>query len=279
MSNDPTVSTDWLAERLEDPSVVIIDATWFMPGTPRDARAEHAERHIPGAVFFDIDEISDHANPLPHMLAEPADFAVHARRLGVEPHSKVVVYDAQGLFSAARVWWNFRAMGHDAVWVLDGGLPKWIAEAHALETGWPEREHGEFKAHPKAELVRSIDQVRAALDTKSAQLVDARSGERFRAETPEPRAGLRSGHMPGACSVPSASVVVDGRLADAATLESLFSNAGVVLTAPIITTCGSGVSAAILSLGLARLGRWDAPIYDGSWTEWGGRTDTPIAVG
>ncbi len=279
MTDDPTVSTDWLAEHLEDPSVIIIDATWFMPGTPRDARAEHAERHIPGAVFFDIDEISDHSNPLPHMLAEPKDFAVHARRLGVEPDSKVVVYDAQGLFSAARVWWNFRAMGHDAVWVLDGGLPKWIAEAHALETGWPERPHGEFKAHPKPELVKSLDEVRAALETEAAQVVDARPAARFTGETPEPRAGLRSGHMPGALSLPSSAVVHDGRLADKAALEKIFAEAGVTLGEPVITTCGSGVSAAILSLGLARVGQWDAPVYDGSWTEWGGRADTPVVTG
>jgi len=279
MTQDPTVSTDWLAERLGDANLVVIDATWFMPGTPRDARAEHAERHIPGAVFFDIDEISDHANPLPHMLAEPPDFAVHARRLGVEPDSKVVVYDAQGLFSAPRVWWNFRAMGHDAIWVLDGGLPKWIAEARPLEVGWPENAHGEFKAHPKPELVRSIDQVRAALEQKSAQVVDARPGDRFRAEVPEPRAGLRGGHMPGAVSLPASAIIVNGRLADKAVLKRRFSAAGVDLGAPIITSCGSGVSAAILSLGLARLGRWDAPVYDGSWTEWGGRSDTPVAVG
>jgi thiosulfate/3-mercaptopyruvate sulfurtransferase len=279
MTKDPTVSTDWLAERLDDPGVIVIDATWFMPGSPRDARAEHAERHIPGAVFFDIDEIADHASLLPHMLADAADFAMHARRLGVEPQSKIVVYDGQGLFSAARVWWNFRAMGHDAVWVLDGGLPQWIVEARPLEVGWPERTHGEFKAHPNADLVRSIDQVRAALDDKSVQVVDARPGERFRGEAPEPRAGLRSGHMPGALSVPAASIITDGRLAEGPVLERQFLAAGVDLEGPIITTCGSGVSAAVLSLGLARLGRWDASLYDGSWTEWGGRTDTPVVTG
>jgi thiosulfate/3-mercaptopyruvate sulfurtransferase len=280
MTQDPMVSTDWLLARLDDPGVIIIDATWFMPGTPRDARAEHAERHIPGAVFFDIDEISDHSNPLPHMLPEPADFAVHARRLGVEPDSIVVVYDAQGLFSAARVWWMFRVMGHDQVFVLDGGLPKWIAEAHPLELGWPERPHGEFKAHLQPDLVRSLDQVRGALSSGAEQLVDARAAARFTGAAPEPRAGLKSGHMPGARNVPSATLVTaDGGLADAATLKTLFDDAGVDLDKPIVTTCGSGVSAAILSLGLARLGRLDAPVYDGSWSEWGGRDDTPVATG
>jgi len=279
-ADDPMVTTDWLAEHLDDPDVIIVDATWFMPGTPRDARAEHAERHIPGAVFFDIDEISDHANPLPHMLAEPADFAIHARRLGVEPNSTVVVYDAHGLLSAPRVWWNFRVMGHQRVHVLDGGLPKWIAEAHPLEAGWPQREHGEFKAHPHPELVRSLDQVRAALESRAEQVLDARSAARFTAEEPEPREGLRSGHMPGALNLPWSGVVAaDGTLADTDTLRGLFSNAGVDLAGPIVTSCGSGISAAILALGLARLGRWDVPVYDGSWTEWGGRTDTLVATG
>ena len=280
MFQDPTLSTQWLSTHLEEPDLVIVDATWFMPGTPRDARAEHAERHIPGAVFFDIDEISDHSNPLPHMLPEPADFAVHARRLGVEPGSRVVVYDAQGIFSAPRVWWHFRAMGHENTFVLDGGLPKWIAEGHAVEAGWPLRPHGEFKAHPDTGLVRDLEQVRAALAGGTEQLVDARAAARFTGETPEPRAGLRGGHMPGARNVPSASVITpQGTLADAPTLETLFAEAGVDLDRPIVTTCGSGVSAAILSLGLARLGRLRAPVYDGSWTEWGGRDDTPVVKG
>ena len=280
MFQDPTLSTQWLSTHLEEPDLVIVDATWFMPGTPRDARAEHAERHIPGAVFFDIDEISDHSNPLPHMLPEPADFAVHARRLGVEPSSRVVVYDGHGIFSAPRVWWSFRAMGHANTFVLDGGLTKWIAEAHPVEAGWPLRDHGEFKAHPDAGLVRDIEHVRAALAGGTEQLVDARPAGRFTGETQEPRAGLRSGHMPGARNVPSSSVITpQGTLADAASLERLFAEAGVDLDRPIVTTCGSGVSAAILSLALARLGRVNVPVYDGSWTEWGGRDDTPVVTG
>ena len=280
MFQDPTLSTQWLSTHLEEPDLVIVDATWFMPGTPRDARAEHAERHIPGAVFFDIDEISDHSSPLPHMLPEPADFAVHARRLGVEPGSRVVVYDAQGIFSAPRVWWSFRAMGHANTFVLDGGLPKWIAEGHPVEAGWPMRPHGEFKAHADAGLVRDLFQVRAALAGGTEQLVDARPAARFTGEAPEPRPGLRGGHMPGARSVPSSSVITpQGTLADAAVLEKLFAEAGVDLDRPIVTTCGSGVSAAILSLALARLGRLNVSVYDGSWTEWGGRDDTPVVKG
>src|SRR5665213_1242314 len=193
-NDDPMVSTDWLAERLGSPGLVIIDATWFMPGTPRDARAEHAEQHIPGAVFFAIDEIADHANPLPHMLPDPAEFAVHARRLGVEPDSDVVVYDSQGLFSAPRVWWTFRAMGHAATAVLDGGLPKWMAEDHPVERGWPQNPHGEFKATFDAGLEPDLAPVRGAVESHDEQILDARAAARFLGADPEVRGGMTEGH-------------------------------------------------------------------------------------
>jgi thiosulfate/3-mercaptopyruvate sulfurtransferase len=280
VSDDPMVSTAWLADHLEDANVILLDATWYMPGGDRDARAEHAQAHIPGALFIDIDEVSDHSNPLPHMLAEPHDFATHARRLGVEPTSTVVVYDSHGLFSAPRIWWSFRVMGHDNIRVLDGGLPKWIAEGRPVETGWPQKPHGEFKAHFDPSLVRTLAEVLTALTDGDAQLLDARAAPRFTGEAPEPRPGLRGGHMPGARNLPSQAVVAaDGRLKSAEELEQLFAQAGIDLNRPIVTTCGSGVSAAILALALARLGRDGAPVYDGSWTEWGGRTDTPVVTG
>jgi thiosulfate/3-mercaptopyruvate sulfurtransferase len=274
------VSTEWLAARLDAPDLVVIDATWHMPGDPRDARADYAARHIPGAEYFDIDEVADRSSLLPHMLPDPQEFATRVRRMGVEPSSRVVVYDTPGLFSAPRVWWMFRVMGHENVAVLDGGLTKWIAEARPLEAGWVQKPHGEFKAHFDAGLVRDLDQVRAALDTGEAQLLDARSSDRFTGTAPEPRPGLRSGHMPGARNLPWAAVVAaDGALAPREDLERAFEGAGVDLEQPIVTTCGSGVSAAILSLALARLGHWRVPVYDGSWTEWGGRADTPVATG
>lgn len=279
---DPLVSTDWLAGRLGDPGIKVLDATWYMPGTPRDPEAEYADGHIPGAMRFDIDAISDHASELPHMLSAPADFATAMRRLGVNAASFVVVYDSEGLFSAPRAWWNLRAMGHDAVAVLDGGLPRWIAEGRPLETGWREAGHGDFKAHPVSTLIADLDRVRDALDSGLARVVDARAAPRFRGDVPEPRPGLRSGHMPGAVNVPWSAVVgaaPDVALRSAKELRSVFEAAQVDLSAPIITTCGSGISASVLALALARLGRFDVPVYDGSWTEWGGRLDTPVATG
>jgi thiosulfate/3-mercaptopyruvate sulfurtransferase len=277
---DPMVSTDWLTAHLDQPDVAIIDATWFMPGSSRDAAAEYAERHIPGAVYFGIDDICDHASTLPHMLSAPADFAVAARRLGVRRDSKVVVYDAHGLFSAPRVWWTFRAMGHAETFVLDGGLRTWIAEGKPLESGWRTPEHGDFKAHLDPALVRDLEAVRAALESGSEQVLDARPADRFAGRAPEPRAGQRSGHMPGAKSLPWNSVLyMDGALAPAPDLLMAFDSAGVDLTAPIVTTCGSGVSASLLALALARIGRPDVAVYDGSWSEWGSRSDTPVVTG
>jgi thiosulfate/3-mercaptopyruvate sulfurtransferase len=276
----PLVSTDWLAEHLGDPDLVVLDGSWHMPADGRDAKAEYGAAHIPGAVFFDIDAISDHASPLPHMLPTPAAFATAVRRLGAGAGSTVVVYDTVGVFSAPRVWWSFRAMGHAKVFVLDGGLKKWVAEGHPVEAGWREAEHGEFKAHPQAALIAGLETVRVALAGGETQVVDARSAIRFRGEAPEPREGLRAGHMPGARNVPWSGVVTsDGVLAAPAQLMAAFEAAGVDPAAAIITTCGSGISASILALALARLGRDDVAVYDGSWSEWGARTDTPVATG
>jgi thiosulfate/3-mercaptopyruvate sulfurtransferase len=273
------VTTDWLAARLGEPELAIIDATWFMPDAGRDAAAEFAQRHIPGAVFFDIDEVSDHASGLPHMLSAPQDFAVAARRLGVRRDSTVIVYDTHGLVSAARAWWNFRVMGHADAFVLDGGLAKWIAEGWPVESGWPTPSHGDFKAHFNPALVRDLEEVRAALESGVAQVIDARSSERFAGTAPEPRAGLRSGHMPGAKNLPFGLVAPGGVLADRAALQGAFTRAGIDLAAPIITSCGSGITAAVLALALARLGRDDAAVYDGSWSEWGSRPDTAVVTG
>jgi thiosulfate/3-mercaptopyruvate sulfurtransferase len=277
---DPLVSTAWLAAHLEDAQVALLDATWFMPGTARDAAAEYAERHIPGAVFFDIDKVCGRDTALPHMLAEPADFAVAARRLGVSQGSRVVVYDALGLFSAPRVWWSFRAMGHARAVVLDGGLVKWLAEGRPVERGWREAVHGDFKARSRPALVRNLEAVRAAIATGSETIVDARSADRYSGEAPEPRPGLRSGHMPGALNLPGSSLVkADGTLLSSEELRTAFEAAGVDLAAPIVTSCGSGISASLLALALARLGRDDVAVYDGSWSEWGGRADTAVVSG
>jgi thiosulfate/3-mercaptopyruvate sulfurtransferase len=275
---DPIVSTDWLAARLKEPDLRIVDAPFYMPGDPRTPRGEFEKEHIPGAVLFDIEEISDHENPLPHMLAPARAFAQAVGRLGISDGDRIVVYDHVGLLSAARVWWNFRAMGHDEVYVLDGGLPRWIAEGRTLSSGPVTSVTQAFTPVFRPALVRDIQQVQQAL-ASGEQVVDARARDRFQGTAPEPRPGLKSGHMPGARNAPHAELVENGALRSKAALEALFAGEGVDVGKPIITTCGSGVSAAVIALALARLGKWDAPVYDGSWTEWAATPGVQIASG
>ena len=278
--SDPLVSTAWLGERLGGPDVQVVDATWFMPDEGRLGRDAYAGGHIPGAVYFDIDEIADHTTDLPHMLPSPETFAAASGTLGLRRDATVVVYDGQGVFSAPRVWWTLRTMGFPQVSVLDGGLPKWRAEGRPIETMAPNPATTTLAPALEPSLVRDIDAVRTTLQRGDAQVVDARSGPRFRGEVPEPRAGLRGGHMPGACNVPWNGLInADGTMKPAPDLRAAFEAAGVDLARAIVTTCGSGVSAALLALALARLGREDVAVYDGSWTEWGGRTDTPVVTG
>jgi thiosulfate/3-mercaptopyruvate sulfurtransferase len=277
---DPLVSGAWLAQRLGSGEIAVVDATWFMPGDGRTGAEAYAAGHIPGAVFFDIDEIADHSTALPHMLPAPDAFAEAAGALGLRRDLTIVVYDGQGIFSGPRVWWTLRTMGFPEVFVLDGGLPKWRAEGRPLETQAPHPAPTTIEPAFDPSLVRDLGEVRATLERHDAQVVDARAGPRFRGEVPEPRAGLRSGHMPGARNLPFGGLVgSDGTMASAGEIRRAFGEAGVDLDRPIITTCGSGVSASVLALALARIGRDDAAVYDGSWAEWGSRADTPVVTG
>ncbi|MCC6469774.1 MAG: 3-mercaptopyruvate sulfurtransferase [Alphaproteobacteria bacterium] len=275
------VSTDWLARHLEAPDVRVVDCTYILPPTTRNARREYEERHIPGAVFFDIDDIADSDNPLPHMLPSPEKFSSRVRKLGLGDGSRIVVYDTHGMMSAARAWWMFRAFGHDDVAVLDGGLPKWLKEGRPVEDMKPMPRERHFTSRMNQFLVRDLGQVRGALDKKREQVLDARSAGRFKGIDPEPRQGLRGGHMPGALNVPYASLLDPDTktFLPAERLAGVFKEAGVDLKKPIVTSCGSGVTACILALGLYLLGRDDVAVYDGSWTEWGGRADTPVVTG
>lgn len=279
--NDPLVAPAWLADRLDAPDVRVLDATWFLPGDPRDAKALYAERRIPGAAFFDIDDIADADTDLPHMLPSPEKFASRVRKLGIGDGARVVVYDNQGLFSAARVWWTFRVMGHEDIVVLDGGFPAWERAGLRIETDPPKmRTERHFTPRFRADLVRDLADMRRVVAQGGAQVLDARPGPRFRGEAAEPRPGVRSGRMPGSHSAP-ASALLDARgaMLPAAELKRVFAEAGADPDQPAICSCGSGVTAAIVALALARLGRWDASIYDGAWAEWGARADTPIATG
>ncbi|MGE0828326.1 MAG: 3-mercaptopyruvate sulfurtransferase [Hyphomonadaceae bacterium] len=279
-SDDPLVTTTWLADRLDAPDIRILDATWFLPADPRDAKALHLEKRISGAIFFDIDEIADTESDLPHMLPTPEKFSSRMRKLGVGDGARVVVYDAHGILSAARVWWTLRAMGHEDVVVLDGGLPAWEAEGRELDFGPPmKRDERHFTARYRADLVRDLQDMRWAVESGRMMILDARAPARFTGKAPEPREHLRRGHMPGAVNLPFTLLVgADGKMLPKEALEKVFADAGVTGKARLVCTCGSGITAAIISLALARTGRWDAPVYDGSWVEWASHDDTPIAT-
>jgi thiosulfate/3-mercaptopyruvate sulfurtransferase len=277
MAHEALVTTEWLAAHLGDEDIRVVDGSWHLPAAKRDAHAEFTAGHVPGAVFFDIDAIADADTSLPHMLPSPEKFARAVGALGIGDGDRVIVYDESQVRSAARVWWTFRAFGHDAVVVLDGGLGKWRAEGRPLEAGTPSPIGRRFTARLRSSFVRDIDAVRANVVTRAAQIIDARSRGRFAGTEPEPRPGVRGGHIPGSRSLPFQELYgSDGTLLAPSALREVFTGAGVDLARPAITTCGSGVTAAGLALGLHVVGHPDVAVYDGSWTEWGGRDDTPI---
>jgi thiosulfate/3-mercaptopyruvate sulfurtransferase len=281
-TDDPRtlVSTDWLAAHLRDPDLRVLDASWHMPASGRDARAEYAAAHIPAARFFDIDEISDSRSPLPHMAPPPEKFVSRLRAMGVGDGHHVVVYDAAGLFSAARVWWLFRLMGKTDVAVLDGGLPKWLAEGRETEDMPPVVRDRHITVQRQAHLVRDVTQVAAAAKLGDWQIADARSPGRFTGEEAEPRPGLRGGHIPGSVNLHYRTLMnPDGTMKDTGGLAAAFAAAGIDLARPVITTCGSGITAAILNLALERLGHRAHALYDGSWAEWGMYGDLRVARG
>lgn len=272
----PFVTTDWLAAHLADPDLVVLDGSWHMPNAARNAQAEYLAGHIPGAVFFDIDGVADTSTDLPHMLPAPNDFARMVGALGISDSMTIVIYDELGLFSAARVWWTFKAMGAVDVRILAGGGPKWRAEKRPTEAGLITRPPQTFRTDFDPSRVADFETVRDRSHDRAAQIADARPAPRFHAEVPEPRAGLRSGHIPNSLNIPVSLLTEAGQMKSPAELAQLFAERGLALDKPIITSCGSGITASTLALALELAGAKDVAVYDGSWTEWGSREDAEV---
>lgn len=274
-----TIDADWLQQKLGQPGLSVVDASWYLPAQKRDARAEYEAAHVPGAVFFDHDAVSDPDSALPHMLPSPSHFAQLVGSMGISADDTIVVYDGPGFFSAPRAWWMFRLMGVNEVFVLDGGFDRWKAAGRPTTAAPTKVAPCVFHASFDEGRVASLADMRRIMDTKESQIADARSAGRFEGAEPEPRAGIRSGHMPGARNVPASSLSENGALLSRDRLRKVIEGAGIDLSKPVVTSCGSGITAAVITLALESLGHTDNRLYDGSWTEWGGLSDTPVVTG